>query len=198
MRLSPILKLAAALAGGAVLALLAGFFVFCATLPRASQASALPPSGADERGIIVLTGGGGQRIERGLALQKDGVAARVLISGVNPQTTKADLSPMGDAEVLACCVDLGPYARTTRGNAVESRAWLEQNGYTTAILVTSDFHLPRATLELRRSAPDLTIIGVPVESTLAPETGWMAKPSSWTLLAGEYLKYLYVRAQALF
>lgn len=189
------------LASGALLlfALLAGFFAFCATLPRAGSfvaedVGAVPVA---ERGIIVLTGGSGERITTGLDLQRQGLADRVLITGVHPQTRKGDLAQMGDPDVLACCVDLGPYARTTKGNAIESREWLERNGYELVLLVTSDFHLPRATAELRNSVPDIDVVGVPVASELAPELGWMSSPSSWRLLATEYLKYLVVRIRSL-
>lgn len=181
------------------LALLAGFFVFCASLPREGTAAPIAtgvPVG--ERGIIVLTGGGGERIERGLALHAEGHGDRVLITGVHPQTTKKDLGRMGPAATLECCVDLGPYARSTRGNAVEGRDWLRRHGYRTVLLVTSDFHLPRATLEMKRTAPDVEIIGVPVASAAAPETGWMGRLGSWRILGGEYAKFLVVRVQSLF
>ncbi|GGY45087.1 YdcF family protein [Parvularcula lutaonensis] len=199
MRLPRLARRALAAGFISLLLLVAGFFVFAATLPRADEAplAGLDPARASERGIVVLTGGGGHRIEEGLALHARGLGDRVLISGVNPRTTKSDLAPMGDPERLACCVDLGPYARTTRGNAIESRDWLRQNGYTTALLVTSDFHLPRATIELRRSAPEISVIGVPVASVSAPEQGWMSKISAWRLLVGEYLKYLVVRMRSI-
>ena len=57
--------------------------------------------------------------------------------------------------------------------------------------------LPRATIELRQSAPEISVIGVPVASVSAPEQGWMSKVSAWRLLAGEYLKYLFVRVRSI-
>lgn len=199
IRLSKLVKVAAGLAVVGTLALVAGFFAFCALLPRAGddRLAELTAEGAMDRGIIVLTGENGSRIERALAIQAQGVADRVLISGVHPRTTKADLAAMGPADVLECCVDLGPWARSTGGNAVEGRDWLRRNGYGTAILVTSDFHLPRASTELRYAAPEIAIIGVPVASGLAPETGWMSEPRAWRLLAKEYAKYLFVRLRSL-
>ena len=191
-----------ALGGTAVasMALAAGFFVFCATLPRAGTvpADAMAAFPIEDRGMVILTGGGGQRISQGLALYETGIADRVLISGVNRDTTKRDLYPMGSAAVLDCCVDLGPEARSTRGNALESRQWLDQRGYRVAILVTSDFHLPRAKAELREAAPGIVVIGVPVASDFAPETGWMGRISAWKLLASEYAKYLVVVIRSLF
>ncbi|MEM9837983.1 MAG: YdcF family protein [Pseudomonadota bacterium] len=185
--------------GLAVLAVIGGFFTFCATLPRAGELpeARLADVPVEARGMIILTGGGGQRISEGLALHADGLADRALISGVHQQTTKRDLAPMGHRDLLDCCVDLGPWARNTRGNAAESRAWLEGKGYKVALLVTSDFHLPRASAELRHAAPEIEVIGIPVASSLAPERGWMAQPSSWRLLASEYAKYLVVLVRSL-
>ncbi|NNU16021.1 YdcF family protein [Parvularcula sp. ZS-1/3] len=194
-----IIKAAAGLGALATMALVAGFFAFCALLPRASDGASagFSQEGAAQRGIVVLTGDRGPRIERGLELQAAGYAERVLISGVHPQTTKGDLSDIPNADVLACCVDLGPWARTTRGNAIESRDWLMRNGFDEVLLVTSDYHLPRARAELRHSAPDIEIIGVPVASRVAPEFGWMSEPRAWKLLGEEYLKFLFVQLRSM-
>ena len=192
-------RLLALIGATAAFLLIGGFFVFCASMPRAGEkhlqraldaVAAIP---VEERGIVVLTGGGGHRITEGLALGEKGIADRVLISGVHPQTTKADLGEMGATWVLHCCVDLGPRARTTKDNAEEAYAWLETHQYKAALLVTSDFHLPRARAELRSVAPDLVIVGVPVATPLAPEQGWMGRLTSWRLLGKEYLKFLVVR-----
>lgn len=176
------------------MALIGGFFAFCATLPRAEELSAesVLADIPEDRGMIILTGGGGQRIQEGLALMQEGIATRAFISGVHPQTTKADISRWAPDRLLDCCVDLGPMARSTAGNARESRAWIERHRFSSVWLVTSDFHVPRATAELRAVAPELEIIPIPVASVFAPETGWMGRPSSWRLLGGEYLKYLFV------
>ena len=180
------------------MARVAGCFAFCATLPRAG---ALPSEIAEleapaDRGMIILTGGGGQRISEGLALFEEGIASRAFISGVHPQTTKDDIASWAPARLLDCCVDLGPLARSTAGNARESRVWIERHQFNSVLLVTSDFHVPRATAELRAVVPGLEIIPIPVASVFAPETGWMGRPSSWRLLAGEYLKYLFVRLRS--
>ncbi|MEM0930322.1 MAG: YdcF family protein [Pseudomonadota bacterium] len=190
----------ALISGAAAGALLVGgFFVFCATIPRAHDgthaqvAEAVADYPVRERAIVVLTGERGGRIQEGLSLGATGIADRILISGVHPDTTKADLGAMGSWAMLDCCVDLGPMARSTRDNAIEARDWLEDRDYKAALLVTSDFHLPRARAELRRVVPDIEIIGVPVASELAPERGWMSRIVSWRVLGKEYLKFLVVR-----
>lgn len=182
------------------LALVGGFFVFASTLPRAgsAQLERISDIAVDDRGIIVLTGGAGQRIAEGLDLHAQGLAQRVLISGVHPGTRKADLATATTRAAFDCCVDLGDWARTTSDNAVEGQAWLEAHDFKAAIVVTSDFHLPRALTELRRRSPDVVFVGVPVASRSAPEHGWMAEQTSWRVLATEYLKFLVVRLRSIF
>ena len=179
-------------------ALAFGFLIFVLALPQPGRATPQRLEAAargvpvPSRGIVALTGGGGLRIDAAIALQQAGLAPRVLISGVNPQITKADLDTEETESVFACCVDLGVYARTTKGNAFEARSWLRSHDYRLVFLVTSNFHLPRASAELRKLAPELTVIGVPVDSRTVPERGWPASPRAWVALLEEYAKLLIV------
>lgn len=180
----------------AVLVLAAGFFVFVAQLPREQNfdeirvGNDLGGFDRSEVGIVVFTGGSGERIERALNLYGTGVADRVLISGTHPQVTKSDLASTGDFNIIDCCVDLGPKAQTTIGNALEARDWARDNDYRAILLVTSDFHLPRARVELAHAAPDLTIIVVPVSTHLAPQEGWYRSATVWKILGREYVKFI--------
>jgi uncharacterized SAM-binding protein YcdF (DUF218 family) len=177
------------------LLLIGGFFVFAAMMPRdgafdldeaRARMGDIPRS---EIGIVVFTGGGGQRIERALRLYEQAVADRVLISGTHPRVRKEDLRDTGVWNTIECCVDLGPRAKTTIGNAREASDWADQRGYRGIYLVTSEFHLPRAIVEMRGRSGDLTVIGVPVASNYLPQD-WYASPSALKLLGLEYLKFL--------
>lgn len=178
-----------------LLAVSAGFFAFVLTLPSADRFD--PHLAADELsdlptnaiGMVVPTGGGGQRIEQALALYSVLKPARILISGTHPDVRIADLAERFDRPVLECCVDLGKRAQTTIGNATEARDWAAAHEYQAIYLVTHDYHLPRATLELRAIAPDLQIVGVPV-ATHHSGGHWYQSGKSWTLLGKEYLKFL--------
>lgn len=175
-----------------------GFLWFAASLPRAGsvtleQAGAVQP---DETGIVALTGGGGKRIEAAFDLLASQSADRMLITGVHPDTRKSELAAnLPDSTALFdCCIDLGQRALTTRGNAVETKDWVEERGYRRIILVTTDYHIPRARAELRRALPDVEIINWPVPSRVAPAEGWLTSPGALTVLAKEYTKFLAVRA----
>ena len=70
---------------------------------------------------------------------------------------------------MACCVTLGFAAIDTETNARETAIWMRKNHLTTIRLVTSDWHMRRAVLELRDAVPDgVTIIedAVPTKPTM--------------------------------
>ncbi len=121
----------------------------------------LPRAGGDEAtdGIIVLTGGKG-RIERGIALIADKKAKRMLVSGVDPSVQPAELAEVQHVpvELITCCVDLGKQAVDTRSNGDEAARWVRRNKFKTIRLVTTDWHMPRARFELRRTLGDDVII----------------------------------------
>jgi uncharacterized SAM-binding protein YcdF (DUF218 family) len=138
-------------------------------------------------GIVVLTGGAG-RMDRGLALMQQGAAQRMLVSGVDRGVRPGELAAHYHApgKLFACCIDLGRQAVDTRSNAEETAAWVRRNNYRTIRLVTSDWHMPRARLELAHVlGPNVELLADPVRSS----------PPISTLFL-EYHKYL-VRSAAL-
>lgn len=119
--------------------------------------------------IVVPTGGPG-RIPRGLALIEAGRAKRMLVTGVATGLRKADLvAANGHPRAIACCVDLGREAVDTRSNAEETGRWMHEHGYKSVRLVTSDWHMARARMEVGAALDgDVTILrdGVPAEQRL--------------------------------
>ena len=164
-----------------LLAWMLGFAWFAIFLPQ-------PLDGRPTDAIVVLTGGAG-RIDRGLALLEEGAARRMLISGVDRSVRSAELAAQYDTpeRLFSCCITLGREAIDTRSNAIETARWLERRNFRTVRLITTDWHMRRAALELRQSVPrGLTIIYDAVPS----------RPSL-TMLMREYNKYLLRRAAAL-
>jgi uncharacterized SAM-binding protein YcdF (DUF218 family) len=122
-----------------------GFALFMVSLPQ-------PLEGTTTDGIVVPTGGAG-RIDRGLELLRSKQAKRMLVTGVGSGVRPADLARTypGSARLFGCCVDLGTDAVDTRSNAEETAQWVRAHRYRTVRLVTSDWHLARAGMELRAS-----------------------------------------------
>lgn len=170
----------------------AGFAAFLAQVP--TQAATDPTT---TEAIVVLTGGR-QRLSTGLKLQAQGLAKRVFISGVNPDVEPEELAsfgPLGKAQI-DCCVVLGYGAANTLGNAAETAAWVRAAQVRSIRLVTAAYHMPRSLFELRRAAPELTIIPHPVFPPGYPE-GAGVRSDGMVLLLSEYHKLLRAWARAL-
>jgi len=151
-----------------------GFVWFAIALPQ-------PVDGVETDGVIVPTGAGG-RIARGLELLEDGQAMRVLVTGVDREVRASEFAAEYDVadERMDCCVTLGFAALDTRGNAREAANWIAENEIESVRLVTSDWHMRRARLDLNRELQGGTDI---VEDAVATE------PSLRTLFL-EYHKLL--------
>ncbi len=137
-----------------------GFAVFMLLLPQ-------PLGGNTTDAIVVPTGGAG-RIDRGIALLQAKQARRMLVTGVAPGVRPIDLAReyRTPSALFACCIDLGADAVDTRSNAEETAAWVKTHGYRTVRLVTSDWHVPRARMELSAAmGPGVLVLGDGVPST---------------------------------
>ena len=99
-----------------------------------------------------------------MALFERGVGKRLLISGVHPTTTKSDLKKLvhGGAR-FDCCADLGFSAANTHGNAAEAAAWAKAHGFNSLVLVTANYHMPRAHAEFGAEMPDVRLEPYPVD-----------------------------------
>ena len=127
-----------------------------------------------------------------IALLGEGRARRLLISGVHPGTTRetlANMTPNHD-DLFFCCVDLGHSALNTVGNAKEARDWARGNGFTSLIVVTSSYHLPRSLNEISREMPEADLIPYPVVTGRVHIDNWWRNPGTTRLLLAEYGKYL--------
>src|ERR1700757_4644846 len=127
----------------------AGFVAFLSQLRGAEIA---PDRKAD--GIVVLTGGS-SRVSDAMELLAAGYGKRLLIAGVHPSSTASDISRSdisrsvpGSQSLFNCCVDLDRSAVSTRSNASETKRWAQERGFKSLIVVTSNYHMPRAVLEM--------------------------------------------------
>ena len=183
---------ALAIVAALVVGLAVGFVAFAARIADASL-----PTDPHAQGIVVLTGGSA-RIDNALQLLAAGRASRLLISGVNPVVGSEAIADTVDPDltsVIACCVDLGHDARDTIGNATETRDWARQHGYTSLIVVTSAYHMPRSLAELADAMPEVRLIPYPISNPELHLGDWWEDPEALVLLAREYGKYLFAAAR---
>jgi len=152
------------------------------------------PDPPDADGLVALTGASSVRIEAAVQLLEDGKAKRLLVSGVNPDVTRPELQAVAHdfGRAFNCCVDLGFKAANTQGNARETASWIAYHHYTSLIVVTSDYHIPRSMLELKAAMPHVTLYPYPVVTSTLDAHRWWKTGEGVKRMTTEYCKYLVI------
>ena len=144
--------------------------------------------------IAVLTGGS-DRIAAGGRLLETGRADRLLVSGVNPAATERQVRGLLGVgpDLFRCCVTLGFAALDTRGNAGETARWLtgtvsSEGDAPRVIVVTANYHMQRALLELSRAMPGVILDPYPVKGVDLGEERWWTDAAKLRVILGEFVK----------
>jgi uncharacterized SAM-binding protein YcdF (DUF218 family) len=146
--------------------------------------------------IVVLTGGQG-RIETGLELWQTKAAKHLLITGIYPTLTQADILKRKNSKLALpkCCITYDYNASNTVENAIETQKWTQGTKPQSILLVTSQYHMSRSLQEMHYHIPSIEFIPVAIH-----ENEFTFKAISF--LIGEYHKTLYrfvaIRSQQLF
>ena len=172
-----------------VILLAGGFFWFSSQI--ASDEVSLD-SKAD--GIVALTGAAA-RIPDAIELLATERGKRLLITGVYRATSAREIARVTPlySKYFTCCIDLDRSALNTFGNALETKRWAREHNFNSLIVVTSNWHMPRAMAELAHQLPDVTLIPYPVISEKVKTEPWWSNADTARLLFSEYLKYLFAR-----
>jgi uncharacterized SAM-binding protein YcdF (DUF218 family) len=161
-----------------------GFVWFVASLPRT------PANAATADGIVALTGGN-ERLDAAVALLESRAGKRLLISGVDVSLTKPALKRLvHGGPQFDCCADLGFSALSTHGNAAEAARWARAHHYRSLLIVTADYHMPRALNEFAAQMPGVRLLPYPVEQEDVDVGEWWTSPHTLKVLHTEYAKYL--------
>ena len=184
-------RLTVAAAAAGVVLLIAGFFWFAMQIPDTEVAI---EGKAD--GIVVLTGAPA-RIPDAIGLLAAKRGERLLITGVYRNTRSREigrLTPLYN-QFFACCIDLDRNALNTYGNAIQARRWAHEHRFKSLIVVTSNWHMARAMVEISHQLPDVTLIPYPVTSERLKSEPWWSSLDTARFLAAEYVKYLFALAR---
>ncbi len=166
----------------------AGLMAFAGRIGRMTPAGV--PAPAD--GVVALTGGSALRLRAATQLLENGEGRRLLVSGVNHKVGRDQIWTMTGAAkpLFDCCVDLDFTAADTIGNARETARWARAMGYRSLILVTADYHMPRAVLELKAVLPGTRIAAYPVVTPDLDARRWWRTSEGARRMVSEYTKYL--------
>jgi uncharacterized SAM-binding protein YcdF (DUF218 family) len=147
--------------------------------------------GAD--GIVALTGGA-SRITDAIELLASGRGKRLLISGAYRGTNSNEISRLNPEfeRWVRCCVDFDR-SLNTLGNAVETKRWAESRGFRSLIVVTSNYHMPRALAEIAHQLPEVRLVPFPVVTDRQRAERWWVGWATTRRMVTEYLKFLFTK-----
>ena len=147
----------------------------------------------DADGIVALTGGA-SRITDAIELLASGRGKRLLISGAYRATNSKEISRLNPEfeRWVRCCVDFDR-SLNTLGNAVETRRWAEGRGFRSLIVVTSNYHMPRALAEIAHQLPDVMLVPFPVVTDRQRAERWWVDWATTRRMVTEYVKFLFTK-----
>jgi uncharacterized SAM-binding protein YcdF (DUF218 family) len=168
------------------------FNSFCVRAGNSGQDINTLPS--QQHAVVTLTGGR-TRILAASELAKN-LSLPLFISGVHEDATPDEVAEAAgvDPAFFQCCATLGYKARTTHGNGVEISEWADSQNYSRLIVVTSNYHLERALVELGNAMPNADLTGFAVASPAINPNAWWKSPRSAKRMAQEWFKWRIVKA----
>ena len=149
--------------------------------------------------IVILTGGT-NRIKDGLKIIKDFRKSRIsnykiLVSGTGIGFTKNSLkNQLGsnfNPKLVQCCIDLDNVSKNTITNASETFKWTQKKNIEEFILITSNYHMPRAYLEFKNIMPNLKIHTYSITPKKHDIEDWLNSYQTFGLVFREYCKYIF-------
>ena len=149
--------------------------------------------------IVILTGGT-NRIKDGLKIIEDfkkskKINYKILVSGTGMGFTKSSLKkklgPNFNPKLIQCCVDLDSVSKNTFTNASETFKWAKKNDIKEFILITSNYHMPRAILEFKNVMPKLKIYTYAIIPKKHNIENWLNSYETFNLIFTEYCKYIF-------
>ena len=145
------------------------------------------PTYVQSKTIVVITGNVG-RLKAAENLMNLNSEARLLISGVAKGVKFSEI--IKSKSIDRKKVDLGYNAKSTLGNAIETKVWVGNNNLKDFILITDDWHMKRALLLFKNSMPNINIYPYELKSNF--------NSLKEHLLFEEHLKYLIAHLQVIY
>ena len=148
--------------------------------------------------IVILTGAA-NRIKDGFKII-DGfeklkiINYKILVSGTGKGFSKKSLikqiSPNFDPALIECCIYLDSISKNTLTNAIETSKWAKRNNVKEFILITSNYHMPRAILEFNNIMPNHKIYTFPITPKKHNVQKWLDSNETFSLILKEFCKYI--------
>ncbi len=141
------------------------------------------------KNFIVLTGGN-NRVKKTLQIffQIENENKNLFISGVGKGFNKSILKKLtrqnqDNEKIIKCCIQIEGISKNTFSNAVESLKWVKLKKINSFVLLTNNYHMPRAMLEFKSIFKDVSI--TPYVFVDKDKIWWKEKIN----YISEYIKY---------
>lgn len=173
-----------------------GFFIFHHNIKQSWNEIKQNPSLQEKTDAIVVLTGGSERIRTAFHLLKNEYSDRLFISGVNDKVTLPELFALHkiskeDFFKMTRKVEAGFAAKNTIENAKEIASWINKNNdIKTVRVITSNYHIDRAMIEINNQLADITFIAHPVIPINVRIDKWWKFSSSRNLIIAEYNKLI--------
>jgi uncharacterized SAM-binding protein YcdF (DUF218 family) len=160
----------------------------------------LPRPGKERADAIMVLAGGENRIRTGLALLREGAGTELHIVGAGRGVTAARVIPGYDAldGRDRDRIHIESWSENTFENAASVKSIVNERRLRSIVLVTSDYHVPRAARAVRAILPpDVAMTVVPVGGE-RKEGGRERRTTRFRLYLAESVKYWGFRLLLLF
>jgi uncharacterized SAM-binding protein YcdF (DUF218 family) len=162
-----------------------------AAIPHLLGRGTASPFGVVADAVLVFTGGE-NRIAEGYRAWKERKGRELFILGAGQEAKLATVLP-GGAEVSPSDlprIHIEGWSANTLENAISAKSIVVSKGYRNVILVTSDYHVPRAHLALREVLPPgVSISVIPVMSDWKRKGAWHRLPRLFLVEGWKYWGY---------
>ena len=147
--------------------------------------------------IVAVSGGDTTaRADEAILLYQNGWAKYIVFSGAaadksGPSNAAVMKRRAIDAGVPESVILIETKSETTEENATNTSQILEGKSISSVILVTSAYHERRATIEFKKSAPNIAVRSHPVASDRQWRAdSWWLTPTGWSLALSELGKII--------
>jgi uncharacterized SAM-binding protein YcdF (DUF218 family) len=147
--------------------------------------------------IVVLSGDGGNRLDQGVSLFKDGYAPILILVGGgqpgNPSAAEVMSREVASVGVPTSAVFLVEQSTSTREDATYTRELMVTHGLRSALLVTSPYHGRRASLTFANAfqGSGITVTSCPVRDDRWQPESWWTSVDTIRLTMNELIKLAY-------
>lgn len=140
--------------------------------------------------VIIILSGDNERIPYGVKLYKANYSDKIIITGIKTDSLKEKVIELG---VAPKDVIMEYKAKTTYENALFSRNIMLQNNFTSAIVVSSPYHMRRAAWLFDRAFKDdnITLLYSPVDNSWFKPEKWWTNWMGIHMVMNEYAKFVY-------